>query len=408
MNSPDLQPLVRLRESRVHWPLLLGLLGLMVMGAVFIASAVLVRPGADQLPFYRTGWFRQLVWYALGLGVGTVAVWKDYRVLARWATVFYGLSLLLLVAVLIPGIGSTQGWGARRWIDLGPFQFQPSELAKLTFILAMADFLSRPKAELQRPTIFWRGLAMALVPFLLVLKEPDLGSSLVFLPVALVMMFVAGVPTRYLTRWVGAVSAVGLILVVDVLWLPAAWQPIQLEPYQKRRLMVYFGRPVIPRDATEQQRQEALRAYRDAAYSVNQALISVGSGGLWGKGWRQGTQNALGYLPRGVAHNDFIFSVIAEESGFVGSMIVLALYATVLFSGLHIAAGARDLLGRLLATGIVAFLFVHVFINIGMHLRLVPVTGIPLPLLSYGGTSVLVTLLAAGLLHNVYTHRRTD
>jgi len=132
----------------------------------------------------------------------------------------------------------------------------------------------------------------------------------------------------------------------------------------------------------------------------------VGSGGLWGKGWRQGTQNALGYLPRGVAHNDFIFSVIAEESGFVGSVLVLGLYSVVFFSGLKIASKARDALGKLLAVGVVSLLFCHVFINIGMNIRLMPVTGLPLPLLSYGGTFVLCTLLALGLLHNIYTHRR--
>jgi rod shape determining protein RodA len=138
---------------------------------------------------------------------------------------------------------------------------------------------------------------------------------------------------------------------------------------------------------------------------VEQALISVGSGGLTGKGWRQGTQNALGYLPRAVAHNDFIFSVIAEESGFVGSVMVIALYTVVLFSGLRIAGQARDRLGQLLAVGVVTLLFCHVFINIGMNIRLMPVTGIPLPLLSYGGTSVLSALVAAGLLQNVYLHR---
>ena len=145
----------------------------------------------------------------------------------------------------------------------------------------------------------------------------------------------------------------------------------------------------------------------DDAYNVRQALISVGSGGLVGKGWRQGTQNALGYLPRAVAHNDFIFSVIAEESGFVGSVIVLTLYGAVLFVGIRIAGQARDRLGKLMAVGVVALIFSHVFINIGMNIRLMPVTGVPLPLLSYGGSSVLVSLIAMGLLHNVHTYRRT-
>ena len=143
------------------------------------------------------------------------------------------------------------------------------------------------------------------------------------------------------------------------------------------------------------------------SYNVEQALISVGSGGLTGKGWRQGTQNVLGYLPRAVAHNDFIFSVLAEESGFVGSLVVLSLYAVVLFAGIRIAGQARDRLGRMMAAGVVTLLFSHMFINIGMNIRLMPVTGVPLPLLSYGGTSVICTLVAAGLLQNIYLHRRS-
>ena len=144
----------------------------------------------------------------------------------------------------------------------------------------------------------------------------------------------------------------------------------------------------------------------DDSHSVRQALISVGSGGLTGKGWRQGTQNALGYLPRAVAHNDFIFSVIAEEKGFVGGVMVLTLYAVVLFTGIRIASQARDRLGKLLAVGIVTLLFSHIFINIGMNIRIMPVTGVPLPLLSYGGSSVLGSLIAIGLMQNVYIYRK--
>jgi rod shape determining protein RodA len=149
------------------------------------------------------------------------------------------------------------------------------------------------------------------------------------------------------------------------------------------------------------------RQIRKSSYNVEQALISVGSGGLMGKGWRQGTQNALGYLPRGVAHNDFIFSVIAEEKGFMGSVVVLTLYSMVLFTGIRIAGQTRDRLGKLLAVGVVTMLFSHVFINIGMNIRLMPVTGVPLPLLSYGGSSVLCSLIAAGILQNVYIYRRS-
>jgi rod shape determining protein RodA len=270
----------------------------------------------------------------------------------------------------------------------------------------MGNFLSRPIDELRSIPIFWKALGMIALPFLLIMKEPDLGSALILLPVGLTMLFVAGVPPRYINTLIG-VSAVfvGLIL-VDVLFAPPSWQ-LKLEEYQKRRLLVYFGLDGVPRDATPAQRAEARKQQRNYSYNVEQALISVGSGGLLGKGWREGTQNALGYLPRSVAHNDFIFSVIAEEKGFMGSALVVALYSVVLFTGLRVAGQARDRLGRLLAVGVVSMLFSHVFINIGMNIRIMPVTGVPLPLLSYGGSSVLTSLIAAGILQNVYRHRRS-
>jgi len=219
------------------------------------------------------------------------------------------------------------------------------------------------------------------------------------------MMFVAGVPIRYITRFIGGVTILIVLIMVDILFAPPSWQ-IKLEEYQRQRLLVYFGQDFARRNATEAERQQARSLQKEKSYNIEQALISVGSGGLTGKGWRQGTQNALGYLPRAVAHNDFIFSVIAEEKGFLGSVMVIGLYSVVLFSGIKIASQARDRLGKLLAVGVVTMLFSHVFINIGMNIRLMPVTGIPLPLLSYGGTSVLCSLIAIGILQNVYIYRR--
>jgi len=391
------------RHPRIDWLLVLAVASLMVLGVVFVASATLAREGASHLAWYRQDHFKQLFWYGLGLVLAVACCLVDYRRIARWSLVAYWLAIGLLVAVLL--VGTTHGWGARRWIDFGPFQFQPSEFAKLAFLVMMANYLSRPEAELHQFRAFVAGLGMTILPFVLIILEPDLGSALVLLPTGLVMMFVAGVPARTLLRFVGALGLVVALMLVDILFAPPAWR-IKHEPYQRRRLMVYFGVNFVPPHATEAERQRALQEYRDASHNVEQALISVGSGGLTGKGWRRGTQNALGYLPRAVAHNDFIFSVIAEESGFVGSVTVLTLYAVILFSGIKIAGQARDRLGRLLAVGVVALLFCHVFINIGMNIRLTPVTGIPLPLLSYGGTSVLCSLIAAGLLQNIYAYRR--
>jgi len=382
-----------------------ALCGLMVLGALFVYSARMASE--TNTVWYAQSWFRQVVWYGLGIGAAIGVCLVDYRILARWAYVAYWLSILPLIAVLIPHIGTTHGWGAMRWIDLGFFQFQPSEFAKLAFILAQAHFLSRPVDELRVPLTFLRSLGLMLLPFLLIMKEPDLGSALVLLPTGLMMLYAAGAPKRYLVQLVGGVGVLGALFLVDVLFMPDNWQVFKLEDYQRRRLWVYFDRDYVPSSGVSKAERERLRKQQfDDSHNVRQALISVGSGGLTGKGWRQGTQNALGFLPRAVAHNDFIFSVIAEEKGFVGSALVLALYGTVLFTGIRIAGQARDRLGRLLAVGVVTLLFSHVFINIGMNIRIMPVTGVPLPLLSYGGSSVLGSLIAMGILQNVYIYRK--
>jgi len=387
---------------------LAALVGLMLVGTAFVYSATMANPAMAALPWYDQSWVRQLVWYALGIGAGAALCLVDYHILARWAFVAYWVTIFFLVVVLVPHIGSMR-FGARRWIDFGPFQFQPSEFAKLAFILALAQFLGRPADELRLPMNFWKGIGLLLLPFALTLKEPDLGSALVMLPTGLVMMFVAGTPKRYLVKLAGAVGVLAALFLVDVLFVPPGWWQISMEPYQRDRLLVYFGRDYTDFatvNATPAELQRIRQQQLNDEYNIRQALISVGSGGLMGKGWRQGTQNALGYLPRAVAHNDFIFSVIAEEEGFVGSVIVLTLYAVVLFTGLRIAGQARDRLGKLVAVGVVTLIFSHVFINIGMNIRIMPVTGVPLPLLSYGGSSVLGSLIAVGLMQNVHIHRK--
>ena len=198
----------------------------------------------------------------------------------------------------------------------------------------------------------------------------------------------------------------GVLLVADVLFAPAHLR-IPIQEYQRQRLLVYFGTSFASSNASPRQRSRRPSALQDQkSYQVRQALIAVGDGGFWGRGWRQGKQTALQFLPPGAAHNDFIFSVIAEEKGFVGSVVVLALYAVILFTGIRIAGQARDRLGKMIAVGVVTLIFCHVFVNIGMNIRIVPVTGIPLPLLSYGGSSVLGSLIALGMLQNVYMYRK--
>ena len=388
--------------------LLAALAGLMFLGAAFVFSATMANESAAALPWFKQTWVHQIVWYALGIIAGAALFLVDYHTLARWSFVGYWVAIFFLAIVLIPHIGSMR-LGARRWIDLHIFQFQPSEFAKLAFILAAAHFLSRPPDELRLPAIFWKGIGLMMLPFVLILKEPDLGSALVLLPTGLMMMLAAGTPRKYLLQLVGGVGLVAMLFVADILFLPPGRWSVPLQEYQRDRLMVFFGRDYThfaPPSATPAELQRLRQKQLDDEYNVRQALISVGSGGPFGKGWRQGTQNALGYLPRAVAHNDFIFSVIAEEEGFVGSVIVLTLYAVVLFTGLRIAGQARDRLGKLVAVGVVTLIFSHVFINIGMNIRIMPVTGVPLPLLSYGGSSVLCSLIAVGLMQNVHIHRK--
>lgn len=396
------EPHLTSKHSRVEWTLIWAALGLMCVGVAFIYSATSVSETSSLQPWYRQRYFSQILYYCVGLTVGTCLCLIDYHILARWSLVGYWLTIISLVAVIFVG---KKVYGARRWIDLGFFQFQPSEFAKLSFIFIQANFLSRPVDELRQPSVFLKAIGLTALPFVLILKEPDLGSALVLMPVGLVMIYVAGAPPKYLGRLVAGAAVIVSLILVDILFMPPSWQ-IKLADYQRHRLLVYFGRDFAAPDATPQEKQRARELQKEKSYNVEQALISVGSGGITGKGWKQGTQNALGYLPRGVAHNDFIFSVIAEEKGFLGSVAVLSLYALVLFTGIKIAGQARDRLGRLLAVGVVTLIFSHVFINIGMNIRMMPVTGIPLPLLSHGGSAVLCSLVAMAILQNVYIYRR--
>ena len=390
-------------HSRVDWLLLLAIAGLMAVGIAFVYSATMAHESSSIAPWHSQFWVRQVIWCTAGIFAGVALCLIDYHRLARWSYVGYWAAIVLLVLVFLIG---KKVMGARRWIDLGPFSLQPSELTKIAFIMAMANFLSRPADELRSPAIFWKAIGMMVLPFALILKEPDLGSALILLPIGLAMMFVAGVPVRALAKLVGAGVLVISLILVDVLFAPPNWQ-IKLEDYQKHRLLVYFGTDGAPPGATPAQRAAARRLHRQYSYNVDQALISVGSGGMFGKGWCKGTQNALGYMPRVVAHNDFIFSVIAEEKGFVGSVVVITLYSIVLFTGIRIAGQTRDRLGKLLAVGIIAMWFSQIFINIGMNIRIMPVTGVPLPLLSYGGSSVICSVIAAGILQNIYIYRRS-
>src|SRR5665213_2229690 len=315
---------------------LVALAGLMLIGTAFVFSATMVNPVETGKAWFVQLWFKQVIWYGLGIGAGAAVCLVDYHTLARWSFVAYWAMILCLVAVLIPHIGSIHN-GARRWFDFPVFQFQPSEFAKVVFILAVANFLSRPPDELKWSEVFWQGIGLVVLPFPLILEEPDMGSALVLLPTGLVMMFVAGTPKKYLLTLGAIVGILGVVLVADILFAPPALRIKILQDYQRQRLLVYFGANFADANATPEQKKAAQETQRESSYQGKQSLISVGSGGFWGAGWCNGKQTSLQFMPSGAAHNDFIFSVIAEEEGFVGSVLVLTLYAVILFTGLRIA-----------------------------------------------------------------------
>lgn len=359
--------------ARMDWAMVGAMVVLAAISVLFIYSASYRGPGQPMPDFYR----QQMMWFALGAAAFVIAAWVDYRWLCQWATVGMVLAVGLLVLVL--AVGKTVN-GAKSWLGWGGYGIQPAEFAKLSVIVALAYYLFDRPPEARR---LWKTVAVAFavvaLPMGLILAQPDLGSAMVLIPVAYAMLFVGGARIKQLV----------LVTAVALAMSPVAWW--QLKDYQKARLTVFLHPEKDP---------------LGSAWNLNQSLIAVGSGGLTGKGYLQGTQNLLGYLPRTVAPNDFLFSVIAEEKGFLGAMAVIGCYVVILFSGLRIAAYARDRLGTLLATGVVAMLFFHVFINIGMTIGLMPITGLPLPLLSYGGSFVIASMTALGLLQSVWVRRR--
>jgi rod shape determining protein RodA len=388
-------------RERFDWITPVCLLLLCTFGVFFIYSA--------QLAIGRKEWLSQVQWIGLGAIVYLAVSLLDYRLWLRWSHWVYLASLFLLILVLIPGIGQAR-MGARRWIDFGLASFQPSESAKLAVLIISASILTGAKIGTVRDslqTLVKLALAAG-IPMVLILAEPDLGTALVIAPMVFAMLYVSNLSTRFFAAAVGVfVLLVGLValdtwryanFLEDNHLSPAsdkgAYEShsfLPLHDYQRNRVLTFFAPD---------------KFNKSIGWNQRQSLISVGSGGLTGKGWTEGTQARLGYLPRGIAHNDFIFSVIAEEKGFLGSIAVIGLFGVVLWNGIRIAGLARDRFGALLALGVTVLITVHVFVNIAMTIGLVPVTGIPLPFISYGGTFVLSCCLLQGLVQSVYRFRR--
>jgi len=380
------------------------IVGLSLFGLFFIYSA--------QLASGRTAWQQQLLYLALGAGIYLGTSLLDYRIWLRYAHWVYLAAIILLVLVLFPFIGTTHGMGARRWIELpGLGAFQPSEVGKVAVLFATASILTGSKLGTVRDSLqVLLKLALAVgLPMLLIVAEPDLGSALVIAPMVFAMLFVSNLSLRFFAGALGVFALLVGIVALDV-WRYSNYMDDNKLDYSRNR-GAYEAHGLLPLKDYQRNRVLAF-AMPDKVdpmgigWNSRQSLISVGSGGFAGKGWTEGTQAKLGYLPRSVAHNDFIFSVIAEEKGFLGSITVVGLFGVVLWNGLRIAGLARDRFGALLALGVTVLIAVHVFVNIAMTIGLVPVKGIPLPFISYGGTFVLSCCLLQGLVQSVYRFRR--
>ena len=356
--------------DHLHWPLVLCTLIICSLGVWNLASATKNAPVLLALV--------QAKWMIAGFGAVALLLFIDYRWLQTLAWPGYLTALGLLAGVAFAG---KKVLGARRWLQVGPMQLQPSEFVKLAVIVVLARWFTRDETGARKGHYglfdLWQPFLLIVIPVALVMKQPDLGTALVTFAIAMTMVMFAKVKWRDLIIML-AVGAGGSVL---------AWKRF-LKDYQKQRVLTFLN-------------PEAYA--KGAGYHSIQSVIAVGSGQWGGKGWGEGTQNQLAFLPE--QHTDFIFSVWAEEHGFMGGVILIALYAFLVLAALDVAANARDKFGSFLALGIAALFFWHAFINIGMVTGVLPVVGVPLPLFSYGGSSVVADMLGIGILLNVSLRR---
>lgn len=363
---PDLQK----RWSDRDLTTVLTAVTLMLLGAVFVSSATFTT--------HHPLGTRQILWDLVALGALAVGMLVPYSVWIDYGYIAYGILLAFLIYLPIFGTATA---GAKSWLKFGVISFQPSELMKVATILACAAYIkSRPenRVGLKELMVLW---AMVGVPLLLTLRQPDFGTATTFLPIAATCFFLSSFPLGKILKW-SLLGMAGLGVLLFVAWLTV------FKPYQKERVRTFLDPAHDP---------------HGAGYQVNQAKIAVGSGQIWGKGLRSGTQNRLSFLPK--PHTDFIFGVVAEETGFAGCAFVLGLFFILLNRFLETARLARDAEGRFLALAAFAAILYHLLINVGMVVGILPTTGIPLPFLSYGGSSLLSMGWLTGLVANVRIRR---
>ena len=367
----------------LDYTLIITVILILAFSLVIISSATHVTYAAgDQHDSYEYV-KKQLIWIVMGVFAAIMIMLVHYENFMNYTKFLYGLNLVMLTSVL--ALGHT-AMGAQRWIAIGPFIFQPSEFSKIIIIITFAAFLTNKEGKLNRfrdllPCFLYIG-----VPMLLILRQPDLGTSLVFIAIMFGMLFAVGARPSHLLTIIGSgVAVVSGFLYAHFKW--GVWIP--LEDYQLTRLTIFI---------------DPWKDWQGAGYHMIQSQIAIGSGGFWGKGLFNGSQSQLNFLP--IQHTDFIFSVVGEELGFIGAATVLAMFFVVVYRGIKIAGEAKDTYGNLLAVGIVSKLTFHILVNIGMTAGIMPVTGVPLPLFSYGGSSMLTNLLALGILLNIYMRRQ--
>jgi len=370
--------------GQVGWsfPVLIVLALLCVISIFAITSATYTN---DRLQDAPSSQFKYII---VGCVVYLSMALFNYKKLVQISPILYVLAILLLVGVFIPHLGK-KVYGAYSWIHFGSVGFEPAEFAKLSFILCMAWFLRIREKEIHRLSTVLIAVGITLVPFLLVLKQPALGSASVFFPICFCMLFAAGARVHYIILPIILVASAALFAYY---WIHVWDKPVPfMKPFQVNRIKIFFD-PSLDKQGS--------------SWQINQSMIAIGSGGMYGKGWMQGTENVLGYLPKNTSYNDLIFSVVGEEKGFLGGAVLIICEGTVLLWCLWVAARAREKVGALVAVGVMAMLFTHIFVNIGMTIQVVPITGIPLPFISYGGTFLIACLAAMGLVESVWVHRK--
>ncbi|MFH0924821.1 MAG: rod shape-determining protein RodA [bacterium] len=356
---------------------------MMVLTLITSAVGVILIYSATHTNKYNQLYWKQIHWIGVGLAAMILTICIDYRILAKYSFVLYFMSICALLYVLF---FSQSIQNVKRWITIGSVSIQPSEFIIVAVVILLAKYFEDSrKMPFDLFDIIISGI-FVIIPLVLILKEPDLGTAMLLIPIYLVIIFIAGFELRYLGYLVGLGLITLLILLLLVFWVKP--KGILLKDYQKARMIAFLNPNADP---------------LGSGYHIIQSKIAIGSGGFWGKGLLAGTQSQLKFLP--VQHTDFIFSVLAEELGFIGSVIVLGLLFFILLKGIDTALKSGDRLGSIMAIGIVTIILIHILVNVGMVLGLLPITGLTLPLISYGGSSILATMVKIGLLINIRIRR---